>query len=47
MRLTVTAASGSSSPQALTVTSAVNGVQKTLPAGADVRLWFPPILALV
>jgi hypothetical protein len=47
MRLTVTAVSGSSSPQALTVTPAVNGVQKTLPAGADVRLWFPPILALV
>jgi hypothetical protein len=46
MRLTVTAASGAGSPQSLTVTPAVNGVQKSLPAGADVRLWFPPVLAL-
>ena len=47
MRLTVTAVSGSSSPQTLTVTPAVNGVQKTLTAGSDVRLWFPPILSLI
>jgi hypothetical protein len=46
MRLTVTAVSGAGSPQALTVTPAVNGVQKTLTAGRDVRLWFPPVLAL-
>jgi hypothetical protein len=46
MRLTVTNITGSSSPQAFTVTPAVNGVQKTLTAGADVRLWSAPILSL-
>lgn len=46
MRLTVTNITGPSSPQVFTVTPAVNGVQKTLPAGADVRLWTPSILAL-
>lgn len=45
-RVTVTAVSGSSSPQSFTVTRSVNGVVKAQPAGADVRLWFPPILAL-
>ena len=46
-RITVTAVSGSSSPQTFTVTRAVNGVSKAQTAGADVRLWFPPILALI
>ena len=32
--------------QAFTVTRAVNGVSKAQAAGADVRLWFPPILSL-
>ena len=34
------------SPQALTVTRSVNGVVKAQAAGTDVRLWFPPVLAL-
>jgi hypothetical protein len=46
MRLTVTNITGASSPQTMSVTPAVNGVQKTLTAGADVRLWFAPILSL-
>jgi hypothetical protein len=46
MRLTVTSVTGSSNPLTFTVTPAVNGAQKTLTAGSDVRLWFPPILAL-
>jgi hypothetical protein len=46
MRLTVTSITGSSSPQIFTVTPAVNGVEKSLAAGSDVRLWFPPILSL-
>jgi hypothetical protein len=45
-RVTVTNITGSSSPQSFTVTRAVNGVSKAQSAGADVRLWFPPILAL-
>jgi hypothetical protein len=45
MRLTVTNITGSSSPQTFAVTPAVNGVQKTLSAGTDVRLWTPPIYA--
>lgn len=46
-RITVTAVSGASSPQAMTVTRAVNGVSKAHPAGADVRLQRPPILSLI
>jgi hypothetical protein len=45
-RVTVTNVTGSSSPQAFTVTRAVNGVVKSQSAGSDVRLFFPPILAL-
>jgi hypothetical protein len=40
VRLTVTAISGSSSPQTFTITQApVNGVVKTIPAGTPVSLW--------
>lgn len=45
-RMTVTTITGASSPQAFTVTRSVNGVVKTHLAGADVRLWFPPIYAM-
>ncbi|WP_327679474.1 hypothetical protein [Kitasatospora sp. NBC_00458] len=45
-RVTVTAMSGTTSPQTATVTRHVNGVVKALPADADVRLWQPAILAL-
>jgi len=45
-RMTVTNITGSSSPQSFTVTRSVNGVVKAQASGADVRLWFPPILAL-
>ena len=45
-RMTVTAVSGTTSPQSLTVTRSVNGVVKAQAAGTDVRLWFPPILSL-
>jgi hypothetical protein len=46
-RLTVSAISGTSSPQTFTVsTTVVNGVAKTIPAGTAVRLWQTPILAL-
>jgi hypothetical protein len=45
-QITVTAVSGSSSPQTLTVTRGVNGVTKPLPIGADVRLNQPMTLAL-
>jgi hypothetical protein len=44
-RITVTAISGSSSPQTFTVTRSGNGVVKAHSAGADVRLWQPMILA--
>ncbi|MFC7869624.1 hypothetical protein ACFUS2_00490 [[Kitasatospora] papulosa] len=43
---TVTAVSGTSSPQTFTVTRAVNGIVKAQPAGADVRLAVPTIAAL-
>ena len=46
-RITVTNITGSSSPQTFTVTRSVNGVVKAQLAGADVRLWFPPILSMV
>jgi hypothetical protein len=45
-RVTVTAISGATSPQTLTVTRAVNGVSKVLQVGADVRLYQPAVLAL-
>ncbi|MFD4660841.1 hypothetical protein ACFWP2_35090 [Kitasatospora sp. NPDC058444] len=45
-RITVTAVTGTTSPQTATVTRSVNGVIKALPAGADVRLWQPAITAL-
>lgn len=44
--MTVTAISGSSSPQTFAVTRAVNGVTKPHAAGADVRLAHPAIAAL-
>ncbi|HLU44861.1 MAG TPA: hypothetical protein VKZ67_07590, partial [Natronosporangium sp.] len=47
VRLRVTAASGASSPQTLTVAQApVNGVVKTIPAGSKVELWRPARYAL-
>ena len=45
--MTVTDITGTSSPQTFTVTRSVNGVVKAQASGADVRLWFPPILAMV
>lgn len=45
-RITVTAVSGSSSPQTFTVTRQVNGIAKTHSAGADVRLWTTPVYAV-
>lgn len=45
--LTVTAISGTSSPQTFTITQTpVNGIIKTLPAGTDVRLAHPTIIGL-
>lgn len=44
--VTVTAISGTTSPQAFTVTRAVNGVAKPQSAGTDIRLDMPMILAL-
>lgn len=41
-RITVTNITGSSSPQTFTVTRSVNGIVKSLPAGAPVRLYVPP-----
>jgi len=46
-RVTVTGITGSTSPQAFTVTRSVNGVSKAQSAGADVRLWFPPVYAML
>lgn len=46
-RMTVTGITGASSPQAFTVTRSVNGVVKSQAAGADVRLWFPPVYAML
>jgi hypothetical protein len=46
-QITVTAITGSSSPQAFAVTRSVNGVVKSHAAGEDVRLAHPMILALV
>lgn len=46
-RMTVTNITGTGvSTQTFTVTRSVNGVVKSQSAGADVRLWFSPILAL-
>lgn len=45
-RMTVTAISGSSSPQTFTVTRSVNGVVKAQAANADVRLFIPPAISL-
>lgn len=44
--VTVTAISGTSSPQSFTVTRAVNGISKSQSEGTDVRLTTPMILAL-
>lgn len=44
-QVTVTAASGTSSPQTFTVTRSVNGVVKAQAAGATVGLWEPPVVA--
>ncbi|HEY6493781.1 MAG TPA: hypothetical protein VIZ43_10935 [Trebonia sp.] len=46
-QITVTAVTGSSSPQSFAVTRSVNGVAKSHTAGEDVRLAHPMILALV
>jgi hypothetical protein len=47
VRLTVTAISGSSSPQTFTITQApVNGIIKTIPEGTAVSLWFKARYAL-
>lgn len=45
-RVTVTAVTGAASPQTFTVTRAVNGVAKTLPAGAAIELAQPAVYAL-
>ena len=45
-RITVTAITGSSSPQTFTVTRAVNGVAKAQASGAAVALWNTPVAAL-
>lgn len=45
-RMTVTAISGSSSPQTFTVTRSVNGIVKTHPAGDDVSLFTPAYYAI-
>lgn len=45
-RMTVTAISGTSSPQTFTVTRSVNGVVKAQASGAAVRLYYPAVLAL-
>jgi hypothetical protein len=45
-RMTVTAISGSSSPQAFTVTRSVNGVVRAQSAGAALSLYYPPVWSL-
>lgn len=45
-RMTATVVAGSSSPQTVTVTRAVNGVVKTHLVGAAVKLWRPGVWAL-
>lgn len=45
-RMTVTAVTGSSSPQTMTVTRSVNGVVKSQTQGADVRLFQPTIYSM-
>ena len=45
-RLTVTAVSGSTSPQTFTVTRSVNGVVQSHTAGDSVRLWTPSRYAI-
>ena len=45
-RITVTAITGSSSPQTFTVTRAVNGVSKAQASAAPVALWNTPVAAL-
>jgi hypothetical protein len=45
-RMTVTAISGASSPQAFTVVRSVNSVVKAQTAGAPLTLFYPPIWSL-
>ncbi len=45
-RMTVTAVTGTSSPQTFTVTRSVNSVVKSQYAGTDVRLFQPAILSM-
>lgn len=45
-RVTVTAVSGASNPQTLTLVRSANGVVKTHLSGAEVRLWQPAVYAL-
>lgn len=44
--VTVTAITGTTSPQSWTVTRSVNGITKSHAAGADIRLAYPTIVAL-
>jgi hypothetical protein len=45
-RMTVTAITGTSSPQAFTVTRSVNGVSKSQAVGAAINVWHTPVAAL-
>lgn len=45
-RMTVTAISGTSTPQTFTVTRSVNGVVKTHASGEDIQLFYPAYYAL-
>ena len=45
-RMTVTAVTGSSSPQTMTVTRGVNGVTLAITAGTPISLFYPPVVAL-
>jgi hypothetical protein len=45
-RMTVTNITGPASPQSFTVTRSVNGVVSAPSAGADVRLFIPPVLSM-
>jgi hypothetical protein len=47
VRLTVTAISGSSSPQTFTITvTPVNGISKLIPSGTEVHVWQPAVRGL-
>jgi hypothetical protein len=46
MNMARTASISAASPQGFTVIRSVNGVVKAQTAGADVRLWFAPVVGL-